>query len=479
MKKSPAFVPMANLLVAASMTVLGAGPLAAQELGLPTLASVNDMGTGTGDGRSINPSISADGRFVAFRSDATDLVATPDTNDFSDLFVRDLVAGVTTLVTHNFLGTDTGNNPSGNGVISADGNLVAFLSGASDLVENDNNNNTDIFVRDLQAGTTTLVSANNTGTDSGDGASGSRPSISADGRFVVFASLATDLVANDTNNNTDIFVRDLQAGTTTLVSANNTGTDSGDGGSLGRTSISADGRFVVFYGRATDLVANDNNGTRDVFVRDLQAGTTTLVSINNTGTDSGDSHSTRPSISADGRFVVFHSRATDLVANDNNGTRDFFVRDLQAGTTTLVSINNTGTDSGNGRSHYGVISADGGAVAFESYATDLTELLDPNGGSDVFVALSSGKIAEYTETLIADIQALGLPNKVAKAILAPMKNISQLLEDGNPNNDMSVCGKLDEMIMTVNEKEAAGLMSADDAAAIRNAGQAIQAGLGC
>ncbi len=197
---------------------------------------------------------------------------------------------------------------------------------------------------------TTLVSVNQLGTDSGNDNSGG-PALSANGRFVAFTSSATDLVASRTSRDqgANIFVRDLQTGTTALVSVNRIGTDSGNGGS-GHPSLSANGRFVAFLSDASDLVANDTNGQEDVFVRDLQTGTTVLVSINRAGTNSGNGRTGTPLISADGRFVAFASLADDLVANDTNRATDIFVRDLQMGTTTLVSVNRAGTHSGNGAS---------------------------------------------------------------------------------------------------------------------------------
>jgi Tol biopolymer transport system component len=370
------------------------GIVSATSLSGVKLVSVNKDGTDSGNGSSERPVISADGRFVAFVSEASDLVAT-DTNDpgfrGSDIFVRDLQSGTTTLVSVNKDGTDSGNNRSSVPVISADGRFVAFLSDASDLVAADNNGAGDVFVRDLQSGTTTLVSVNKDGTDSGNGFSGGAPAISADGRFVAFTSSAHDLVATDTNSidvwNGGVFVRDLRSGTTTLVSVNKDGTDSGNSGSGGPV-ISADGRFVAFGSTASDLVAIDSDYMPNVYVRDLQRGTTTLVSVNTDGTDSGNNASWVGAISADGRFVAFESYASNLLAADSNGTGDVFVRDLQSGTTTLVSVNKEGTDSGNSGSGGPVISADGRFVAFNSDASDLVAT-DTNGpgfwGSDIFV----------------------------------------------------------------------------------------------
>jgi Tol biopolymer transport system component len=354
--------------------------------GTTTLVSVNKDGTDSGNLSPSNhgsfaPEFSADGRFVAFSSDAYDLVAT-DTNDEQDVFVRDLQSGTTALVSINKDGTDSAGGYSQSSAISSDGRFVAFESKAYDLVVTDSNNEWDVFVRDIESGTTTLVSANKHGTDSGAGYS-IMPMISADGRFVAFESQSDDLVVTDTNGTMDVFVRDLQSGSTTLVSVNKDGTDSGTGNSY-VSAISADGRFVAFISTADDLVATDTNGTMDVFVRDLQSGATTLVSVNKDGTDSGTNASNFPEISANGRFVTFYSLADDLVASDGNGMGDTFVRDLESGATTLVSLNKDGTDSANGYSFTSVISADGRIVAFQSDADDLVAT-DSNGKEDVFV----------------------------------------------------------------------------------------------
>ena len=334
------------------------------------LVSVNAAGTDSGNNSSEFSTITPDGRFVGFNSRASDLVAN-DSNGFLDVFVRDLQAGITTLVSVNAAGTTSGNNESLGPQFTPDGRFVTFHSRASDLVVNDNNGFLDIFVRDLQAGITTLVSVNAAGTDSGNGESFGIQ-ITPDGQFVAFSSRASDLVTNDNNERDDVFARDLQASTTTLVSINAAGIESGNdrSGATG-PQITPDGRFVTFHSRASDLVANDNNERDDVFVRDLQAGTTTLVSVNTAGTDSGNGTSLNPRITPDGRFVTFTSRASDLVANDNNGNHDVFVRDLQAGTTTLVSVNAAGTDSGDSDSTNPQITPDGRFVTFGSQASDL------------------------------------------------------------------------------------------------------------
>ncbi len=365
------------------------------------LVSVNRFGANSGENSSAHVAINKDGRFVAFESAASDLVAN-DTNGQADVFVRDLQAGTTTLVSVNQSGTNSGNDSSEHAVLSVDGRFVVFDSRAtdlaSDLATSDGNGQLDVFVRDLHAGTTTLVSVNRFGTNAGNNASfagttGSFNSVlSVDGRFVAFASDASDLVANDTNGQQDVFVRDLQTGTTTLASLNRSGTSSGNGRSFNPV-ISADGRLIAFESSASNLVATDYAmGLSDIFVRDLQTGTTTLVSVNQSGTNSGNGTSDFvPCFSADGRFVAIRQRASDLVAIATDGSINVFVRDLQTGTTTLASVNRAGTGGGNGQSVVPLLSADGRFVAFLSVASDLVAT-DTNGQQDVFMRdLHTGK----------------------------------------------------------------------------------------
>lgn len=396
-----------------------------------SLVSVNSAGTNSANAQSFLPGqpgptvcyhsrecTSTNGRFVVFMSNATDLTSVPDTNGAADVFVRDTLLGTTTLVSINSAGTAAGNAGAISAFISADGTKVAFASASSDLVATDTNGATDVFVRDLVAGTTTLVSVNAAGTDSGNGSSdlggglATSPGrvMSADGNRVIFSSDASNLVATDTNTFQDAFVRDVSAGTTTLVSVNLAGTDSGNFGSSAG-SISADGNRVAFDSAASNLVATpDTNGNGDVFVRDLMAGTTILVSINAAGTNTGGgtifSGSGGPVISDDGTHVAFFSSATDLVASDTNGFTDLFVRDLGSGTTFLASVNAAGTASGNNQSGFGAcgpeevgfsLSADGKRVSFNSFATDLTSLSDTNGNFDVFVR----DVGSGTTTLVS------------------------------------------------------------------------------
>jgi Tol biopolymer transport system component len=378
---------LAALALAAVVVAGGTSPAAARTPKTTSLVSVNAAGDSSGNqtsGLPRSPGISADGRYVVFSSAASDLVAN-DTNGLPDIFVRDMQAGTTTLVSVNRAGTDSGNGFGGYPSISANGRFVAFVGSATDLVAGDTNGKYDVFVRDLQTGTTTLVSVNQAGTGGGDKDS-LYTSISADGRYVAFASFADDLAANDSNGSYDVFVRDRTLGTTTLVSVNAAGTASASGNSVS-PSISADGRLVAFHSTAEDLVGNDANGFSDVFVRDLDAGVTTLVSVDRGGTASGDESSSGPAISANGRFVAFASEATDLVVKDvadTNGLFDVFVRDLTKKKTVRVSVNASRKAAGSGDSEYCSISANGRYVAFQSYASDLVAG-DTNGTFDAFV----------------------------------------------------------------------------------------------
>ncbi len=348
------------------------------------LVSVNAVGTTSGSATSLSPEISSDGRFVLFSSDAGNLVS-GDANGTRDVFVRDLQTNTTFLASINSAGTGSGTNSSDNAVISSDGRYVAFTSSASDLVANDTNGTTqDVFVRDLVSSTTTLVSLNSAGTGSGSSSS-SAPTISGSARFVVFVSNASNLVGNDTNGSTaDIFVRDLQSATTTLVSVNSTGSGSGDNSSSVPV-ISGDGSVVAFNSTAGNLIANDNNGAQDVFVRTLATSSTSVASVAFAASASPSRSSTSHEMSADGRYITYLSNAGDIVTSDTNGQQDAFVFDHQTGATTLVSVNSTGSGSGNAATSAAVISADGRSVAFVSSASNLTAN-DTNGSTqDVFV----------------------------------------------------------------------------------------------
>jgi hypothetical protein len=334
-------------------------------------ASVSSAGAQANDD-SGNPAISANDRYVTFSSSATNLVA-GDTNAAGDVFVRDRVAGTTTLVSVSTSG-GVGNGGSGEPNVSADGRYVVFSSGASDLVAGDTNNAHDVFVRDVVAGTTLLVSV---------GANGfsARPGISPNGRYVAFVSGATDLVGGDTNGVNDVFVADLSTGTVARASVSSSGEQANAEAYADPTAVSDTGR-VVFRSGATNLVSDDTNGRWDLFVHDLAAGTTVRGNLNSSGQQTqGDVFS--EAISADGRYVSFTSYATDLVGGPFLNGPEVYVRDLQVGVTSKAS-GGPGTTGANGWSDQSSISANGRYVAFRSIATNLVAG-DTNDTTDVFV----------------------------------------------------------------------------------------------
>jgi len=347
----------------------GAGP------GATTRVSVG-AGNTQGDGRSFIPALSADGRYAAFYSDASNLVA-GDTNGARDAFVRDLQTGETTRVSISSSGGEA-NGDSFAPAISSDGRYVAFASSASNLVDGDTNDANDVFVRDRQSNTTARVSVGFDGSQANGGSD--QPSLSGDGRLVAFTSAATNITSGDANGNRDAFVYDRQTGTAVNISVDSAGTQA-DLDSF-TPMLSANGRFVAYTSFADNLIPDDLNEGSDVFVRDLQANTTERVS-EYTGHYEGEGDSLRPSISADGRYVAFDSDDWNLVWGDTNDDFDVFVNDRATTVTTRLSIDDSGTQS-SGASNRPSISADGRYVAFYSEASNLVPG-DTNGATDVFV----------------------------------------------------------------------------------------------
>jgi Tol biopolymer transport system component len=322
--------------------------------------------------------ITPDGKFVAFESFATNLVH----NDFNgtwDVFVRSRPAKATYRVSVSS-NEVAGNGPSADPVITSGGRLVAFESSASNLVPNDSNGAvTDVFLRDRANGVTSLVSQSTNGVH-GNGSS-SDPFISGDGRFVVFESSASNLVPNDTNGETDIFVRDRQNGTTSRVSVN-TSEVQGNAGSYS-ARITPDGRYVTFESFSSNLTGGvDDNHVADVFVRDRQIGFTARVSVSSSE-NQGNGFSSDPTISADGRYVAFESAASNFAPNDGNAHVDVFIRDRINGTTHAASVSPGGA-IGNAGSENPWFSADGRYLAFASNSSNLVPN-DSGGHKDVFV----------------------------------------------------------------------------------------------
>jgi Tol biopolymer transport system component len=329
---------------------------------------------------SDSPCISGDGRYVAFESNASNLVA-GDTNGYDDIFVRDLIGGATTRVSVDSEGNEFGSmsqDPS----VSEDGRYVALCYGTA-----------VIYVADLVTADLARVSTDSLGNPA-NGYS-EEAVISGDGRYVAFRSLASNLVPGDTNGFEDVFVKDLQTGRISRASTDSTGNES-NGHSL-NAAISADGRYVAFRSSASNLVPDDTNGKFDIFMKDLSSGATSRVSTGSLGAEAdGDSYD--PSVSADGRYVAFWSVASNLVPGDTNGTPDVFVKDLWTGATTRVSTDSLG-NQGNGASGGASISGDGRYVAFESFAGNLVpgDTSGFLGYKDVFIKdLATGATARVS-----------------------------------------------------------------------------------
>ncbi|MFO0839491.1 MAG: hypothetical protein U1D55_13325 [Phycisphaerae bacterium] len=353
-------------------------------------------GGGQSNGSSTQPFLSPNGRWVVFNSTATNLVV-GDTNAAADIFVHDRDPdlngiydegnGVTTRVSVSSVGAQT-DGDSTHPMITPDGRYIVFRSFGTTLVAGDTNGTADIFVKDLASGAVDRVS-----TTSADaqvpGGYLQYPTISADGRFVAFVSTATTLVAGDTNALADAFVKDRQTRAIERVSVATGGAQATGGGVDDRAYISADGRYVAFCSLATNLVTGDTNGQFDIFVRDRVLATTVRVNLSSNPTSSGAQATGAgaffPAISADGRYVVFSSQATNLIDLDTNAQADTFVRDRLWNLTSRVSVTTAGAQVTGGASNAPAMSRDGRYVSFSSAATDVISG-DTNGTADTFVA---------------------------------------------------------------------------------------------
>jgi hypothetical protein len=410
------YVRLALLLGVVGVLLLSSGETVAAP-GITRRVSLSSTGA-EGDGASEYPAISADGRYVAFQSSASNLV-TADTNGRGDVFVRDRATAVTQRVSVTS-GGGQGTGDSVQPAISADGRHVAFVTFATDLVPGDTQlcpfgyNCPDVLAHDRVTGATELISLSSGGAQ-GDG-DNMFPDISGNGRHVAFQSPATNLVASDTNvycqndpdpeldNCGDVFVRDRDTDSTVRVSVSSSGTEGNE--ESYDASISSSGRYVAFTSKATNLVASDTNGKTDIFVRDRDADgdgifdeagvgavSTIRVSVHTSGTQ-GNGDSDLADVSADGRYVAFSSDATNLVSGDTNGQWDIFVRDRDTNengifdevnfvSTKRLSLSTSGAQ-GNSWSNAPTISSDGALVAFVSGATNLVTG-DTNSVADVFV----------------------------------------------------------------------------------------------
>lgn len=367
-----------------------------------TLVSASASNT-QGNNNSFNPTATSSARFTAFYSQATNLIGA-DINGFTDIFWKDRQSGTVKLVSANFdptNGFSANNNSFAPGAmtnsVSGNGRYVAFTSAATNLIANDTNGTAaDIYLRDTTTGVTTLVSTNTNGVQ----ANGDSywPSLSSDGRYLTFTSEANNLVANDTNNFADIFRKDLTTGAVLRVTVTAIGQQSNSDSD--QSMVSDDGRYVVFYSTASNLVANDGNVAGDIFRKDIQTGVIELAS-QNASNQQALGESDVPSLTADGRYVVFQSNAANLVTGDTNSVTDVFYKDMNTGAVRRVSVTSAAAQV-NGASTSPRIASGGRYVAFQSVANNLIAG-DTNGSVDVFVKDLTDESLDIASTSAAGV----------------------------------------------------------------------------
>lgn len=369
------------VLVLLNGAFFGAGSVDQVSAAAGDVTRVSVAGDGSqSNGYSDWPTLSSDGRYIAFYSLGSNLVA-GDSNGFTDAFVRDVQTGTIRRVSVSSSGVQS-NADSHDTVISGNGRHISFISLSTNLVpQTDTANSYDVFVHDLETGTTTAVSVSLNNELGTSGRNSYHQSISVDGRYIAFNSSRGNMVAGDTNLRSDIFVRDMQTNTMRRVSVGPNGIQSN--GDSFYTNMSDDGRYITFHSSASNLVAGDTNGRIDIFVHDIQTGVTSRASLASGGVQSQNGDSLYPAISGDGRYVAFRSLANNLVPGDTNAKWDIFLHDRQTGITSLVSAP-AGGGFANGDSLKAALSQDGRYVTYDSYASNLVSG-DTNGQGDVFV----------------------------------------------------------------------------------------------
>lgn len=327
-------------------------------------------------------SISADGRYIVFQSYASNLTTGAPPSGFIHTYVYDRVAGTNEIIDVSSTGA-MANGATSKATISADGRFVAFSSTASNLVVNDTNGLGDVFLRDRNNKTTVLVSISTNNIQANDHSSTQydyAPSVSADGRYVVFTTRATNLVPGDTNN-FDVFVRDIVAGTTKRVSNGISGAQ--PNGESGSGRISSDGHYVLFASSASNIIANDTNNSSDLFMFDLVANSYERVNISAAGAQA-NAGASYAAISQDGRFIAYNTTATNILNDGGPGGHVPVIYDRLNRVVERVSVSSTGQLVGDAGGMTPSISADGKIVAFSTYSGQLVPN-DTNNKYDVFV----------------------------------------------------------------------------------------------
>jgi Tol biopolymer transport system component len=339
---------------------------------------------GQSNGDSFKPSMTPDGSKIVFYSVATNLVP-GDTNGEFDCFLwRRSAPNTVERVSLNSSGQQGtgGSVGSHDPTISADGNWVAWESEATNLVPNDTNGGQDAFLRNLTTGVTTRENLGPGGVQAQGGSVGTHdPHMSSNGRWMVFYSDQTNLVPNDTNHRRDEFLRDTVNGVTRRISLTPSGGQSN--GESYEPWISDDGRYVTFASGASNLVSGDSNGKGDIFLADVAVTPAKITRVSVSSSEAqGNGSSNIPELAPDGRYVCFLSFASNLVSGDTNSHADMFVRDIAAGVTRVASVSSSG-HLANGDSSGCAVSSAGTYVAFKSVATNLVPN-DTNGVADVF-----------------------------------------------------------------------------------------------
>jgi Tol biopolymer transport system component len=422
---------------------------------------------------SFNPRISADGRFVAFRSNSN--LVPEDDDRVEDVYVRDLQTDQTILVSRaSGHPGEKGNGGSFNPSISADGRRVAFRSASTNLHPEDGDPIFDIYVRDLQTAETILVSRAAGGAGAKGAGASEFPVISGDGNRVAFRSAAPNLHPDDLDTVEDIFLRDLGSGETILVSRAAGGGPKGNARST-FASIDADGTRVAFDSLATNLHPEDTDGRADVFLHDLAASQLELVSrADGAAGAKGSSGSAEPSISADGRHVAFHSVATNLDPGDPDSVLDAYVRDLETFDTTLLSGAVTG--EADGRSYEPMISAQGNLVGFHSEADNLIAD-DLAGGLDVFAVAvpKPPKCLGKRATAMAAADALTRGTRGRDVIVGSAGNEEVKAGKGR---DLVCAGGGDDVIVAGGGKDKVDAVGGADVVRSGGGGDKVKAGGG-